>query len=158
MLETLFLLFQCSKTPRWCNCENLRNHHVDSVNFVKTQNVNAQINWQGIVNSFSSNRVFWSQTHFIIYRPVHVILSKPYHNFRPLEANEITYSLNTFKWHKSNIKNFLMKSSKIVFIFLPAFYLIIWLMISLKNFGKISILKIWQLVFFWGVKTYFGEK
>ena len=48
------------------NCENLRNHHVDSVNFVKTQNINAQINWQGIVNSFSSNRVFWSQTHFII--------------------------------------------------------------------------------------------
>ena len=58
------------------------------------------------------------------------------------------YSLNAFKWHKSNIKNLLMKSSDLVFILLPAFYLIIWLMISPKNFEKISILKIWQLVFF----------
>ena len=41
-------------------------------------------------------------------------------------------------------------------IFLPAFYLIIWLIASPKNFEKIAILKIWQLVFFWGVKTYFS--
>ena len=68
-----------------------------------------------------------------------------------------TYSLNTFKWHKSNIKNLWMKSSEFEFIFLPAFYLIIWLMTSPKNFEKISILKIWQLVFFWGVKIYFGK-
>ena len=26
-----------------------------------------------------------------------------------------------------------------------------------KNFDKIAVLKIWQLVFFWGVKTHFGE-
>ena len=51
----------------------------------------------------------------------------------------------------------LIKSSEIVFIFLPAFYLIIWLMASPKNFEKIAILKIWQLVFFWGVKIYFGK-
>ena len=51
----------------------------------------------------------------------------------------------------------LIKSSKIGFIFLPAFYLIMWLMTSPKNFEKIAILKKWQLVFFWGVKTYFGE-
>ena len=36
----------------------------------------------------------------------------------------------------------LIKSSEIVFIFLPAFYLIIWLMASPKNFEKIAILKI----------------
>ena len=42
----------------------------------------------------------------------------------------------------------LIKSSEIVFIFLPAFYLIIWLMTSPKNFEKIAILKIWQLFFF----------
>ena len=66
------------------------------------------------------------------------------------------YSLSAFKWHKSNIKNSLMKSSEIVLIFLPAFYLIIWLMKSLKNFEKISFLKIWQMVFFWGAKIYFG--
>ena len=50
-----------------------------------------------------------------------------------------------------------MKSSEIVFIFLPAFYLIIWLMTLPKNFEKISILKIQQLVFFWGIKIYFGK-
>ena len=67
------------------------------------------------------------------------------------------YSLSAFKCHKSNIKNLLMKSSEIVLIFLPAFYLIIWLMKSLKNFEKISFLKIWQMVFFWGAKIYFGK-
>ena len=44
-----------------------------------------------------------------------------------------------------------------VFIFLPAFYLIIWLMKPPKNFEKISILKIWQLFSFWGIKTHFGK-
>ena len=38
-----------------------------------------------------------------------------------------------------------MKSSKTYFICLPAFYLIMWLMISPKNFEKIAILKIQQL-------------
>ena len=51
----------------------------------------------------------------------------------------------------------LIKSSKIGFIFSPAFYLIIWLMESPNNLEKISILKKWQLFFYWGVKTYFGE-
>ena len=40
----------------------------------------------------------------------------------------------------------LIKSSKIDFIFLPAFYLNIWLMTWPKNFEKIAILKIWELV------------
>ena len=35
----------------------------------------------------------------------------------------------------------LIKSSEIIFIFLPEFYLIIWLMTSPKNFEKIPILK-----------------
>ena len=67
------------------------------------------------------------------------------------------YSLNAFKWQKSNIKYLSMKSSEIVFIFLSAFYLIMWLMTSPKNFEKMSILKIWQLDFFWGVKIYLGK-
>ena len=50
-----------------------------------------------------------------------------------------------------------IKSSKIIFIFLPEFYLIIWLMTSPKNFEKIPILKTWQQIFFWGIKTYFGK-
>ena len=69
-------------------------------------------------------------------------------------------------WHKvcpiennTNLNSIfcLIKSSKIDFIFLPAFYLIMWLMTSAKNFEKIAILKKCQLVFYWGVKTYFGE-
>ena len=51
----------------------------------------------------------------------------------------------------------LIKSSKNDFIFFPAFYLIIWLMTSANFFQNIATLKKWQLVFFWGVKTYFGE-
>ena len=39
-------------------------------------------------------------------------------------------------------KFLLMKSSKKYFIFSSACYLIIWLMISLENFGKIGILNI----------------
>jgi hypothetical protein len=35
-----------------------------------------------------------------------------------------------------------MKSSGSNFIFLPAFYLIIWVMKAPKNFGKITILEI----------------
>ena len=56
-----------------------------------------------------------------------------------------------------NWKILLIKSSEKYFISLPAFYLIMWLMISPKNFEKIVILKIWQLVFFWGVKIHFGK-
>ena len=52
----------------------------------------------------------------------------------------------------------LIKSSKIDFIFLPAFYLIIWLMTLSKSFEKIAILKMWGLFSFWGVKIHFGEK
>ena len=52
----------------------------------------------------------------------------------------------------------LIKSSKIDFIFLPAFYLIMSIMASQKNFEKIAILKIWELFSFWGVKTHFGEE
>ena len=42
----------------------------------------------------------------------------------------------------------LVKSSKKHLIFLPAFYLIICLMKSPRNFEKIAILKIWQLISF----------
>ena len=51
----------------------------------------------------------------------------------------------------------LIKSSEIVFIFLPAFYLIMWVLTHQRILKKYSFLKIWQLVFFLGVKTYFGE-
>ena len=58
--------------------------------------------------------------------------------------NLLSYFLFGKKFHKC-------------FILLPAFYLNIWLMKSPKSSEKIAILKIWQLVFFWGVKTHFGK-
>ena len=40
---------------------------------------------------------------------------------------------------------------------LPVFYLIMWVMKAPKSFGKIAILKIWELIFIGGVKTHFGK-
>ena len=37
------------------------------------------------------------------------------------------------------------------------FYLNVWLMKSPKNFEKIVILKVWELISLSGVKTHFGE-
>ena len=51
----------------------------------------------------------------------------------------------------------LVKSSKNNFIFLPVFYLIMCLMKAQKNFGKIAILKTWELVSLGGAKTHFGK-
>jgi len=68
--------------------------------------------------------------------------------YRPIEnERENVYS-----------KFLLMKSSKKCLIFSTACYLIICFMISPKNFGKIDILNICQLVFLSGVKTHFGKK
>ena len=49
------------------------------------------------------------------------------------------------KMTKVYSKHLLMKSSRNNFIFLLAFYLIMCLMKAPKNFGKIAILKIWEL-------------
>ena len=43
------------------------------------------------------------------------------------------------------------------FIFLPLFYLIMWVMNASKNFGKIASLKIWELISLGGVKTHFRK-
>ena len=61
--------------------------------------------------------------------------------------------------NNTNLNSFfyLIKSSKIDLIFLPAFYMIMWLMASPNNFEKIATLKKWLLVFYWCAKTYFGE-
>ena len=54
-------------------------------------------------------------------------------------------------------KNLLVKSSGNNFIFLPAFYLIMCLIKAQKNFEKVAILKIWELIFLGGLKTHFGK-
>ena len=57
-----------------------------------------------------------------------------------------------------NLLSYILFSKKFrkCFILLSAFYLILWLMKSFNFFEKIAILKIGELVSFWGVKTYFG--
>ena len=67
------------------------------------------------------------------------------------------YRLITNERENVYSKFLLIKSSKKYYIFSSACYLIIWLMISPKNFEKKGILKIWQLVFLWGVKINFGK-
>ena len=54
-------------------------------------------------------------------------------------------------------KNLLIKSSEIFLTFLPVVYLIMWVMKASKNFGKIAILEIWELISLGGVKTHFGK-
>jgi len=46
------------------------------------------------------------------------------------------------KTEKSILRFLFIKSSKNNFIFLPVFYLVMFLMKAQKNFGKIAILKI----------------
>ena len=53
-------------------------------------------------------------------------------------------------------KKLLVKSSENGFIPVPAFYLIMC-MKAPKNFEKIAILKIWELVSLGGGKTHFGK-
>ena len=72
--------------------------------------------------------------------------------------NLLMYSLIQYKSYNSKLKNFDGVQFRKYVISLPAFYLIIWLMKLPKNFEKTSILKIWQLDFFCGIKTGFGEK
>ena len=50
-----------------------------------------------------------------------------------------------------------MKKSGNHFIFLPVFYLITWVMKASKNFGKIAILKVWELISLGDVRTHFGK-
>jgi hypothetical protein len=66
-----------------------------------------------------------------------VYFSIPLHKRIQLERKVCTIKNNT----NLNLIFCLIKCSKIDFIFLPAFYLIMWLMTSSKNFEKIAILK-----------------
>ena len=51
-----------------------------------------------------------------------------------------------------------MKSSKNNLIFVPVLYLIMWVMKAPKSFGKIAILKIWELVSLGDAKTHWVPK
>ena len=59
-----------------------------------------------------------------------------------MNINSKNYSLIQYKGHNSKFKFFDGVQFRKYFISLPAFYLIIWLMESPKNFEKTSILKI----------------
>jgi hypothetical protein len=61
------------------------------------------------------------------------------------------------KMKKVYSKTLLMFSSGSNFIFLLVFYLIMWVMKAPKNFGKITILKIRELISLGGLKTHLGK-
>ena len=63
----------------------------------------------------------------------------------PIKKNDKSIS-TIFNW----------KQIRTNFTFLSAFSMIIWAMAATNSFEIIPILKTWQLVFFWGYKTYFG--
>ena len=83
-------------------------------------------------------------------------------NFDNSEGNQpsyfqIDYFFKILWWfHEAHIWVECRRKNKIFFS--SAFYLIMCLMKSPKNFEKIAILKMWELIFFWGVKIHFGEK
>ena len=60
------------------------------------------------------------------------------------------------KMTKVYSKILLMKSSRSNFIFLPVFYLIMWVMKAPKNFVKNNHL-IWELISLGDVKSHFGK-
>ena len=80
-------------------------------------------------------------------------LSVPFTELQSLRSIDLCMKRET----KVTPEFLLVKSSENDFIFLPAYYLIIWLMKAKKNFEKIAILKTQGLVSFWGVKTHFGK-
>ena len=67
------------------------------------------------------------------------------------------YSLMRKKADKTIFKYCISEKFRKQLYFLPVFYLILCFMKAQKNFGKITILKIWELVSLGGVKTHFGK-
>ena len=64
---------------------------------------------------------------------------------RKQSSRQRMYRLVRKKYDSFKLKIFINEKFWKIFYFFPAFYLIMWLMISPKNFEKIVILKIWQL-------------
>ena len=91
--------------------------------------------------------------HFFPFSPENMVRTCPHRFQWPWIKSWV---MNIRIWSKLKLEN--NTSSAIIFIFLPAFYLIMCLMKSPKNFEKRAILKMWELIFFWGVKIHFGEK
>ena len=76
---------------------------------------------------------------------IHVMVTDPHKVGDGMSSYIGEYSSNytPFRNERDNLFHYfsVMKSSKTNFIFLPAFYLIMWLMKAPKNFEKILILK-----------------
>ena len=88
--------------------------------------------------------------------------------FRPLNTNEWNHYFFEIsdKIHKLCFatkstklysKMILVKSSESNFVFLSVFHLVMWLMKTSKNFGKITILKIWEPISLGRVISHFGK-
>ena len=76
-----------------------------------------------------------------------------------IKCSQIIFEVNSDRkwiWQKY-FKKILNKNSENYFIFLPAFYLNMWVMKASKNWGKTAFLKIWELISLGSVKTDFGK-
>ena len=109
----------------------------------------------------STEMKYWSMvlvhTSYIFYFSVIVRVYILIHTYVSIIAKKTNCKVWGLKKLTKLYPRFLIeKKIGIFFILLQANALIIWLMTSPKSFEKIVILKTWQLVFFRGVKTYFG--
>ena len=106
--------------------------------------------YQFFINEKLKNLIYFFTCILPNYMP-HEITKEFWENshFQNMTACFLQRCQNSLRWEKLLICHWN--------IFSPAFYPIMCLMKSSKNFEKIVILKIWQPVFFWGVKTHFGE-
>ena len=97
-------------------------------------NATFEMSWRSAIFQTRIRYLFWSQFNF---------LNAMHYSTTVLRRSKVCPIENN-----TNLNSIfcLIKSSKIALIFLPAFYLNIWLMTGPKNFEKIAILKIWELV------------
>ena len=105
--------------------------------------------WQN--NTFASN----------VYICVLVFIINQHNGWKVLiyeiQIKKVHYPSTSFLKGRRTRVTALVKSSENCFILVPVFYLIMCLMKALKNFEKIAILKIWELVSLGGGKTHFGK-
>ena len=106
--------------------------------------------WQTICNEYLVS-ISYVQGVPQLYVLNYIVRIPFVHNFK----NWVSKDLLETKRTKVHLKILLMKTSENNFICLPVFCLILCLMKALKNFEKVSILKIWELVSLVGVKTHF---
>ena len=119
----------------------------------------------GIICTSKHSAEFWASFNFkyqiwvFVTQLLVLILDKAWRHVQNTEKEKCKQNILRFD-SKDTIYFIIfyqLKVQRINFIFFPAFYLIICLMKATKNFEKIAILKIWEPIFYCGVKIHFGK-